>query len=62
MKFKVGDKVKHRLGGDEMIVIRVNPKDTLPIGCRRYVIGRNGKEEYKTEFFKEEELEPVEEK
>lgn len=61
MDFKVGDKVKHRITVEEMIVAEIDPQSRqgLTIGCRRYLKNEN---RYETHFFRKEELELVEEK
>lgn len=57
MKFKEGDRVRHKLGGYEMFVISVSARKKL-VYCRRYIPDKN---EFKKEAFREEELELVEE-
>ncbi|GAI16112.1 unnamed protein product [marine sediment metagenome] len=58
--FKVGDKVRHKLirhksWQNEMLVVRVDPKDPYPISCRRMPDDRN----FILEQFVEGELELV---
>lgn len=59
MKFKVGDRVKHKATDEKMLVVDLDPKEDYPVICRRY---KEDKKRYGTERFKEEELELVEEK
>jgi len=57
MKCKVGDKVKHKLGGEEMIVVAVSSKEEW-VYCRRYIVNED---KFAKESFKEQELELVQE-
>ena len=58
MKIKVGDRVKHKLGGDEMIVVRII-KSSYPVQCRHY---NANKDEFEVVGFTEEELELIKER
>lgn len=59
MVFKVGDKVKHILGGGEMVVIDVRSDGSYRVLCRRY---NEKKDDFETKSFKEEELDLVKRK
>ncbi len=59
MAFKVGDKVKHVLGGGEMVVIDVRSDGSYRVLCRRY---NEKKDDFETKSFKQEELDLVESK
>ena len=53
---KVGDRVWHKLvrhrgWNNEMLIVRIDPNETYPVFCRRYI-----SENFRLEQFTEEEL------
>lgn len=54
MNFQKGDKVRHKLTKDDMIVTRIDTNGR--VGCRRYIVD---KDEYSLVLFESEELEKV---
>lgn len=55
-KFKVGERVRHKLGGEEMIVVHPADRADQFVACRRYIEERR---EFRIERFREAELDLV---